>query len=111
MVKTREQRATLEQVLVSSRRALQLSTTRYREGYSDFQRVLEAQRTLAAQSANYVANRGTHINAVITFYKALGGGWQAMSVDEMIPAETLDTMKARTNWGEMLDSDIPAPAS
>ena len=65
-------RQMLADALASSERALKLATTRYREGYSDFQRVLDAQRSLAVQSTNYVVNQGAHLNAVIDFYKALG---------------------------------------
>lgn len=109
VVKTREQGAILAQAEESARRALKLSSARYREGYSDFQRVLDAQRALAAQSTNYVANQGAHLSAVVAFYKALGGGWQAVSVDELIPLDTRQVMEERTDWGDLLQAPLPEP--
>jgi NodT family efflux transporter outer membrane factor (OMF) lipoprotein len=109
VVKTREQDAMLADALASSERALKLATTRYREGYSDFQRVLDAQRSLALQSTNYVANQGAHLNAVIDFYKALGGGWQPATAEDFIPADTRQAMQQRTDWGELLDQPLPQP--
>jgi hypothetical protein len=44
---------------------------------------------------------------VIAFYKAVGGGWLDMPIEEMIPEDTRDLMKARSNWGELLDQPLP----
>jgi NodT family efflux transporter outer membrane factor (OMF) lipoprotein len=109
VVKTREQDAILAEALDASERALKLATTRYREGYSDFQRVLDAQRALAAQSTSYVANQGAHVSAVIGFYKALGGGWHPATAADFIPVETRETMEQRTDWGELLSAPLPVP--
>jgi NodT family efflux transporter outer membrane factor (OMF) lipoprotein len=109
VVKTREQEAMLADALEASERALKLATTRYREGYSDFNRVLDAQRSLALQSNNYVANQGAHVNAVIGFYKALGGGWQPATSEDYLPDETRQTMEQRTDWSDLLDAPLPVP--
>ncbi len=107
VVKTRERQGILARSLESARRALTLSTKRYQEGYSDFQRVLDAQRALAAASNNYVATQGAHIGAVIAFYKALGGGWQPVSGTDLLPEETRQQMEQRTDWDGMLDAPLP----
>lgn len=109
VVKTREQDATLAQALKSAERALKLATTRYREGYSDFQRVLDSQSALAAQSTNYVTNQGAHVNAVIAFYKALGGGWKPATAEDYIPEATRRAMQQRTDWGDLLEAPLPMP--
>jgi NodT family efflux transporter outer membrane factor (OMF) lipoprotein len=85
VVKTKDQQALLADALQAAERSLALSTKRYQEGYSDFQRVLTAQQSRAARSASYVANQGAHISSVISFYKALGGGWQPADSDDLIP--------------------------
>ena len=64
----------------ASRRAAELARVRYREGASDFLRLLDAERTvLEAEDAVAVAQ--TDVNAaVVAIYKALGGGWEAAPV-------------------------------
>ena len=110
VVKTREQGKLLKSALESAERSLVLSTKRYQEGYSDFQRVLSAQLARAAASNNYVINQGAHINAVIAFYKSLGGGWRPVDGENLIPQSVRDVMEERVDWGGMLDAPLPDPA-
>lgn len=107
VVKTREQQDLLAEALQAADRSLSLSTKRYREGYSDFQRVLTAQQSRAARSAAYVANQGAHINGVIAFYKALGGGWRPATADDLVPEAIRAVMEQRTDWDGMLDDPVP----
>lgn len=108
VLKTLEQDVILQQSLVAAERALTLSTSRYQEGYSDFQRVLDAQRALAAQSNSQVVNQGEHINAVITLYKTLGGGWQQTSIEQIVPEKLRKQMEQRTDWNNQLEQPLPA---
>jgi NodT family efflux transporter outer membrane factor (OMF) lipoprotein len=108
VVKTAEQQKVLRDSLTAARRSLDLANTRYQEGYADFQRVLDAQRALFAQAERELINQGSHVSAVIGLYKALGGGWLDIPVQEMIPEATRRTMKARTDWSGLLD---PPPAA
>ncbi|RLQ21578.1 efflux transporter outer membrane subunit [Seongchinamella sediminis] len=107
VVKTREQQQLLAEALRAAERSLTLSTKRYREGYSDFQRVLTAQQSRAARSAAYVANQGAHINGVIAFYKALGGGWRPADAEDLVPEAIRELMEQRTDWDGMLDDPVP----
>jgi outer membrane protein TolC len=109
VVKTREQDAILAQALAAAERSLKLSTSRYREGYSDFNRVLDAQAALAFQSNAYAANQGAHANAVVAFYKALGGGWRPAAAEDFLPTATREEMEQRTDWGELLRVPLPVP--
>ena len=97
----------LKDALASSERALKIANTRYREGYSDFQRVLDAQRALANQSTSYVANQGAHASAVVDFYRAMGGGWKPVELSEALPAETIERMESRTDWDGQLREPLP----
>ena len=108
VVKTREQQRVLDESVLTSSRALELANTRYREGYSDFQRVLDAQRAVFSQAERQLINQGNHVSAVISLYKALGGGWLAAPVTELIPEDVQDTMQSRTDWGDMLTGPPPA---
>jgi outer membrane protein TolC len=107
VVKTRDQQVILAEALEAAERSLALSTKRYQEGYSDFQRVLTAQQSRAARSASYVANQGDHINSVIAFYKAIGGGWQPADGEDLIPESIRQVMAERTDWNGMLDDPLP----
>jgi NodT family efflux transporter outer membrane factor (OMF) lipoprotein len=90
----------------AARRSLTLANTIYREGYSDFQRVLDAQRALFAQQDAYVVNRGNAAGSLIALYKALGGGWYTQQ--PLVDAATRQQMEQRTDWGDLLN-DASAP--
>jgi len=106
VVKTAEQQKVIDESAKAARRALEIANTRYREGYADFQRVIEAQRSLFAQSERQLINRGNHISAVISLYKGLGGGWVATPVEQLIPADVRHTMQDRSDWGDLLTAPM-----
>ena len=100
----------LDQSLVAAQRSLTIATRRYQEGYSDFQRVLDAQAATFGQADRAVVNRGDHVAAIIGLYRALGGGWRAVTIDSVIPQEMRELMRERTDWGELLDAPLtPLP--
>ena len=88
----------------SARRSTVLSMLRYKEGFADYQRVLDSQQRLFGQQQRYVSNKGIAVRNIAQLYRALGGGWQDQSggfVDETTRIE----MEQRTDWGEMLEID------
>lgn len=103
VVKTAEQARVLRQSVQAARRSLELANARYREGYGDFQRVLDAQRALFSQEERELITRGGHIGAVVNLYRALGGGWLETPVVQTVPESTRRTMRERTDWGDLLD--------
>ncbi|MEH6469947.1 MAG: efflux transporter outer membrane subunit [Halopseudomonas sp.] len=107
IVKSNEQQQILDDSVVASRRALELANSRYREGYADFQRVLDSQRAVASQEERNLLNQGSHVSSVIALYKALGGGWSDRPMAELIPAEVRQTMRQRTDWGDLLTTPLP----
>lgn len=115
VVKTTEQDELLHQSVVAAERSLELANTRYQEGYSSFQRVLDAQRVLFSQQERELVNRGAHLTAVVDLYRALGGGWTAAeSVPALLPEPTREVMEERINWGGLLEESlppVPPPAS
>jgi hypothetical protein len=114
--KTAEQEALVDMAVEASERALEIANTRYREGYADFQRVLDAQRSMFAQAERQLLTQGVYISSVISLYKGLGGGWTETPVQQLIPEETRKTMQDRTDWGDLLSTPItesktnPTPA-
>ena len=112
VVKTAEQEGILKESVQAAKRSLQLANTRYREGYADFQRVLDAQRALFTQAEQELVNQGSHVSAVITLYKALGGGWEMRAGKDFVPTDIKVEMKARTNWGHLLSpAELEFPPS
>ena len=101
LIKALERDQILSEASVAAERSVTLANAQYREGYSDFQRVLDAQRALFAQQDIYLVNRGTAVNSLIALYKALGGGWY--SDQPMIDPATRQQMQQRTDWGDLLD--------
>ncbi|MCP3852691.1 MAG: TolC family protein [Gammaproteobacteria bacterium] len=107
LFKTYEQQLLVGQSLKASKRALALANIRYREGYSDFQRVLDAQRAMFHQSERQLLTQGSYIVTIINLYKSMGGGWSEMSMaDDLISPHVKKTMQKRTDWGELLSRPI-----
>ena len=104
--KTAEQRLLLEQTVAASERALELASARYREGYADFQRVLDAQRVVFSQADRKLQNDGAHLSATVALFKALGGGWRPDQLASQLPQATLEAMAERTDWGDLLTAPV-----
>jgi outer membrane protein TolC len=54
---------------------LRIAQNRYRNGYSSYLDVLDAQRTLFSVQTSVVEVKNNLLLAQIDLYKALGGGW------------------------------------
>jgi outer membrane protein TolC len=107
VAKSQELRAVLSESVRAAKRSLQIANTLYREGYAEFNRVLDAQRALFAQSEQQLVNEANHLSAVIALYKALGGGWLESSLDDALPDDVRTALEARGRWGTLLDEPLP----
>jgi NodT family efflux transporter outer membrane factor (OMF) lipoprotein len=105
--KTAEQQVFIDEAVVASERALEIANARYREGYADFQRVLDAQRSMFAQAERQLLTRGSNVAAVISLYKSLGGGWIETPVEQLIPEDVRNVMQDRSDWGNLLTAPLP----
>ncbi|MCW8928631.1 MAG: TolC family protein [Gammaproteobacteria bacterium] len=106
LLKTDEQKLLVDKSLKASKRALALANIRYREGYSDFQRVLDAQRSMFSQADRQLLTQGAYISTIVNLYKSMGGGWEKMSGDELISTNVRETMQKRTDWGDLLTAPL-----
>lgn len=86
----------------ASQRAVEIALVQYREGAVDYQRVLDAQRTLLEQQAVLTQTGSNVITHLIALYKALGGGWELQQAQPLVPEKTRQQMEDRTDWGDML---------
>jgi len=71
----RRRLANLEIANVAASDAVRLVLVQYRTGLTDFQNVLDAQRSLFQLQSEIAGARGEVANAAIALYAALGGGW------------------------------------
>jgi NodT family efflux transporter outer membrane factor (OMF) lipoprotein len=101
-LRSQEQAAAEDRAVVAAKRAVEISTAAYREGAVDFQRVIDAQRTLLGEQNNAAQATSAISTNLIAVYKALGGGWEPYAGEPVVPVETQREMKARTNWGDLL---------
>jgi NodT family efflux transporter outer membrane factor (OMF) lipoprotein len=101
LTKALEREVILREAALAAKRSLTLANALYREGFSDFQRVLDAQQALFAQQDAYLVNRSNAVSDVIALYKALGGGWY--SEQPLVDAATRQQMQRRTDWGDLLN--------
>lgn len=107
--RTKEQIVLLGGAEVAARRSLDLATLQYREGLTDFQRVLDSQRTLFSQQEFLVSARGALTQNLIAIYKAMGGGWEQGRSRPVVDDATRETMGRRSDWKDMLAAPLPAP--
>lgn len=68
---------TLEKLLEEANRVLTLAIDLYKRGLTDYQTVLDSQRSVFTYQNTFVAAQGTTLRNLILLYEALGGGWDA----------------------------------
>jgi outer membrane protein TolC len=95
----------------SAQRSVDIALVQYREGAVDFQRVLDAQRSLLQEQNTLAGTQSSVTTNLIALYKALGGGWETRQGQALIPQEMQDEMQRRTNWGNYLEKPQPSTTS
>ena len=76
---------------------------RYEQGQNDYTVVLTAQQQQLTIDNAAVTSEGSTILALISVYRALGGGWQIREGGDVISSNVKAEMARRTNWGKMLE--------
>ena len=105
-LKAQQQSTELAVSVEASNRSVDLSLIQYRDGVTDYTRVLNSQDFLVQQQDSYTAVRGNIALNLIAMYKALGGGWEIRKDNEFfVPDDMREQMKQRTDWGQLLDED------
>jgi outer membrane protein TolC len=74
-VKEGERRGFLEESVSAAESSVRLVEEQYRLGITDFQNLLDMQRSLFVQQDELAASEGQVTQELIRFYKAMGGGW------------------------------------
>ncbi len=102
-LRSQEQVEYLERAIVASQRSVALSQEQYGAGLVDYQRVLNSQISLLSQQVDLADARGRIATSLVSTYRALGGGWQLHEGNSVVHPSTLEIMRERTDWGELLD--------
>jgi len=105
--KTGEQIVLLADSVKAAKRSLDIATIQYREGLTDFQRVLDSQRVLFSQQDLLVTSQGSLTQNLIALYKAMGGGWEQGRSRPVLDDATRDTMNQRSDWKDILTAPLP----
>jgi NodT family efflux transporter outer membrane factor (OMF) lipoprotein len=71
----RERQAQFAIALEAATNSAILARTQYRAGLTDFQQLLEAERSLLSARDGLAGSRGDEALALVQLYRALGGGW------------------------------------
>jgi outer membrane protein TolC len=77
-----QRHAALERSAAASVKSVQLVESLYKNGLTDFQNVLDMQRTLFIQQDKLATSRGQVVINLIRIYKAIGGGWSPEDLEQ-----------------------------
>ena len=75
-------RQSLLEASQAAQRAAKLARDKYAAGLIDFQVVLDAERSLLSLQSQMAESDGKVTSNLIALYKALGGGWTSLTVDD-----------------------------
>ena len=82
--------------------AIRIAPEQYEQGGMSFTTVLTAeQNLLQAENSLAVASANVPLGLAAVF-RTLGGGWQIRVDGNFVTAATVDQMRARTDWGNLL---------
>lgn len=82
IVQEKERKDSLYQGTASAQEALDLAESQYQAGLSDYQPVLDSERTLLTLKRRTIQSRGQELADLIHLFKALGGGWKPLTDEE-----------------------------
>jgi hypothetical protein len=101
-LKAQERAALLAKAASAAQRSADLALIQYSEGETDYTTVLTAQQSLLNEQDRLASSQGSVPQALISVYRALGGGWEIREDKDFVPPETIEEMEERTNWGGLL---------
>jgi NodT family efflux transporter outer membrane factor (OMF) lipoprotein len=77
-----QRRQSLSEATQAAQEAVNLAQHKYQAGLTDFNNVLDAQRSLLSFQEQLAQSNGTVTSNLVRLYKTLGGGWTSMAPDE-----------------------------
>jgi multidrug efflux system outer membrane protein len=83
--KEAQRRESLAQAVDATQRSLDLVLTQYTAGITDFQNVLDTQRTLLVREDELAVAEGLVVGNLVRLYRAVGGGWDPETAKPPVP--------------------------
>jgi NodT family efflux transporter outer membrane factor (OMF) lipoprotein len=111
LVHSREAEVFARNAAEAADRSVHLAFLQYREGAIDFQRVIDAERSLLQEQNNLAQTRSSLETSAISVYKALGGGWEMRKGQPILPQGMQEEMRKRTNWGDYFSEPPRSPTT
>ena len=110
VLQLRSQAAFLRRSVEAAKGALRIAPEQYEQGATSFTTVLTAEQNLF-QAENTLAGASANVRLGLTaVFRALGGGWQIREGGNFVSPPTVDQMRARTDWGNLLPpTNAPQP--
>ena len=108
-LQSREAALALQRSVTAARKALDIAMLQYQVGTRDFTTVLTAERSLFDAENNLIITSGNVSIGLVAVYRALGGGWQMRQGGDFVTPATRETMRERTNWGNLLPAGEAQP--
>jgi NodT family efflux transporter outer membrane factor (OMF) lipoprotein len=99
----------LRRSVAAANEALGLAFLQYQKGTRDYTTVLTAEQNLFTAQDNLATAEGTVSSSLAAIYRALGGGWEIRLGSDFVPERTVEEMRQRTDWGELLPARNEAP--
>lgn len=84
------------------------ANSRYNEGYVSYIEVLDAERRLFDAQLTYVQNQNLEFAALISVYKAMGGGWVELA-EESADAVDFSASRQQADSPSLPDKTLPTP--
>ncbi len=95
-------RAHLFDSVDATQRSLDLVLTQYRAGLTNFQNVLDTQRSLLLRQDDMAASEGIVIKNLVDLYRALGGGWDPETAQSpALPAPSIPPGESASSESEV----------
>lgn len=108
-VQSRNRLAHLQKAVENGNAAVRLATAQYEAGVTNYTTVLTAEQSRILNQDALAVTRGEVLIAVVSLYRALGGGWEIRDSAGVLSPETRRQMAERTNWGRLLEG-VPSAA-
>jgi multidrug efflux system outer membrane protein len=82
-VEVQQRRQSLSEATEAARKAVELAQHKYQAGLTDFNNVLDAQRSLLSFQEQLAQSEGNVTSNLVRLYKALGGGWTSIASSDV----------------------------
>ena len=106
-IKSQEQLASYRLAAEASQRAVEVSSSQYKNGLVSFNTVVSTLSSNTQQQDLLASTQGTVASNLVEVFKSLGGGWEVRGESDpvdLLPASTKEQMRERTGaWKGVLE--------